>query len=391
MEDLEIKFLFLSKLSYDNNSYKKYLQNFDLQYFQGEKTESPTPKKRREAREKGQVVQSKELASSISLLAVFLSIPVFSNLYYGELVSLYRHVHDVFSAPNLILEEADLAVVMLKAIQVMFVASLPFLLIASIIGLIVTYMQVGVLFTLEPLKFSFEKISFLKGLKKMFSLKPVVEMTKSILKALGIVYISYSYLKGEIPLIISVISMPLNAGIKIMWDICFAIVWRSSLFMLLIAILDFAYKKWENEKNLKMSKQEIKDEYKQMEGDPFIKGKIKEKQREMAMSRMMQEVPKADVIITNPTHYAVAIRYDSDLDDAPLVLAKGKGIIALNIRKIAEELEIAIIENKNLARLLYSDVEIGDEIPSSMYEAVADILAYVFNINKGRKNWRFLT
>lgn len=167
-----------------------------------------------------------------------------------------------------------------------------------------------------------------------------------------------------------------------MWTLTFGVVIRCSVLLFVIAVFDFAFKKWKNKKELMMSKQEIKEEYKQSEGDPQLKAKIKEKQRSMAMSRMMQEVPKADVIITNPTHFAVALRYDPALGDAPLVTAKGQDLIAQNIKRIATENDVPIVENKPLAQTLYKSVEIGSRIPTDLFEAVAEVLAYVYSLKK---------
>ena len=165
-----------------------------------------------------------------------------------------------------------------------------------------------------------------------------------------------------------------------MWDVVFNIVVRCALLLFILAIFDFAYKKWQDEKDLKMSRKEIKDEYKQSEGDPMLKSKIREKQRQLATSRMMEDVPKADVIITNPTHYAVGIKYDNSRGDAPYVLAKGRDLVAKNIKKVAKENDVPIVENKPLAQALYKEIEIGDFIPPNLYEAVAEVLAYVYKL-----------
>ncbi len=369
----------LQGLYMNDIKYRGFVVN--LQFFQGEKTEKATPKKKRDAREKGQVVQTKDIGASLSLLFVFVSINYLTKYVYKSLVSVYFFVNDYISKPNIELTDADVRFTALRTVYAIMISSLPFLLVALVVGLISSYMQVGFLFTLEPLKFKFSKISPLKGFKRLFSLKSVVEMFKSIFKALGILYIAYSYTVSKSDVFFEVIKSEILVSVLIMWDIIYNIVIRCSLFLLFLGILDFVYKKWENAKELKMSKQEVKDEYKQMEGDPFIKGKIKEKQREMAMNRMMQDVPEADVIITNPTHFAVAIKYEAEVSIAPVVVAKGKDIVAFNIKKIAEEHEVPIVENKPLARALYKSTEIGTEIPPELYEATADVLAYVYKLN----------
>jgi flagellar biosynthetic protein FlhB len=205
-------------------------------------------------------------------------------------------------------------------------------------------------------------------------------MIKSILKAAGILILSYQFVSSRQNELMEVMNYGIEAAVAELWDLMFGIVWRAAVFLFIIAIFDYIYKKWENNKELKMSKQEIKDEYKQMEGDPLVKSKIKEKQRQMAMSRMMQDVPGADVIITNPTHYAVALLYNREEGDAPKVVAKGKDLIAQNIKKLAIENNVPIIENKPLARSLFASVEIGQNIPAELFEAVADVLAYVYKL-----------
>lgn len=355
---------------------------YDLQFFQGEKTEKATPKKKRDAREKGQVVQTKELGAALSLIAVFVSIQFLIKPMVEELFAIFNFTIDFSSTKHLDMNLDEVNGIMYTSIMSLLKLSLPFLAIALLTSLIVNYMQVGFLFTAETLKFKLSKINPLKGMKRLLSLKSIVEMSKSILKAAGILFLCYNYIDGEKEALLSIMQQPLMGAVLLMWDIIFAIVMRCSLFLLLLAIFDYIYKKWENDKELRMSKQEIKEEYKQMEGDPFIKGKIKEKQRQMAMSRMMQEVPNADVVITNPTHYAVALSYDQEKEEAPKLVAKGKDLIAANIKRIAGEAEVPVIENPALARLIYSGVEIGDEIPPKLYEAVADVLAYVYKLKK---------
>lgn len=359
---------------------KAFIFPFDLQYFQGEKTEKASPKKRQDARKKGQVVQTKEIGSALSLLLVFYAIQWFSKYIFDELYGFYAVIMDFSSRGQMDFNEAHYFSLLKVTLLSILKLSLPFLMIALITGVLVNYFQVGFLFTSETLKFKLNKINPLKGFQRIFSLKSVVEMVKSILKAVGILLICYDYVIGKQNVLSELIVMDIFTGMRTVWDMLLSIVLRCSMFLLVIAIFDYIYKKWENEKELRMSKQEVKDEYKQMEGDPFIKGKIKEKQRQMAMSRMMQEVPEADVVITNPSHYAVAVKYDQETSEAPLVVAKGKDLIAANIKKVARENEVIIVENPPLARALYGSVEIGSEIPYNLYEAVADVLAYVYSV-----------
>lgn len=357
---------------------------FNLQFFQGEKTEQATPKKRKDARDKGQVVQSRDINTAVILLAVFLTMNAFKSYFVDEFFAMFQEVFSYFEAPRIELEINDvihLAMLLMVSFAKM---TLPLLAVAMLTGTVLSYMQVGFLFTVEPLKPQLNKLNPLSGLKRMFSMKSTVEMIKSIFKSVGILVLSYFYIMDRMDYLMHSMTFELPQGIAVMWDVTMGIIIRCGLFLLIVSIFDFAYKKWENEKELRMSKQEIKDEFKQMEGDPLVKSKIKEKQRQMAMSRMMQEVPKADVIITNPSHYAVALLYNRKEAVAPKVVAKGRDLIAQNIKKIAAEHNVPIVENKPLARALYAAVDIDDYIPAEMFEAVADVLAYVYQLN-GRR------
>jgi flagellar biosynthetic protein FlhB len=258
---------------------------------------------------------------------------------------------------------------------------LPTMLVAMVTGVIFSYVQVGFLFTVEPLKVKLSKINPISGFKKLFSMKSIVELVKSVSKAAALLYISINYIMDNMDLIIKVLDFPVAVIAANLWKIVYNITMRVAIFLFIVSLLDYIYKKWENEKELKMSKQEIKDEYKNIEGDPLIKSKIKEKQRSIAMSRMMQEVPEADVIITNPTHFAVVIKYKEGYE-SPMVVAKGQDLIALNIKRIGKENEVPIVENKPLARALFKDVEIGEYIPEQYYKAVAEVLAFVYNKNR---------
>ena len=359
------------------------LLKFDLQLFSEEKTEKATPKKRREAREKGQVVFSKDLGSSFSLLMVFL----FLNFYKSIIIKmvadfLYLISDKIGTNIDSIFEFKSLNYLMNETILLGAKIILPIVVVAMITGVLFAYFQIGFLFTTETIKFKLDKISPVKGFKRMFSIRALVEFLKSILKSAILLYISLSYLLKKINMFYESVNYSVAAIADFMWDVVFNIVVRCSLLLFILAIFDYAYKKWQDEKDLKMSRKEIKDEYKQSEGDPMLKSKIREKQRQLATGRMMQDVPNADVIITNPTHYAVGIKYDPNRGDAPYVLAKGRDLVAKNIKKVAEENDVPIVENKPLAQALYKEIDIGDFIPPNLYEAVAEVLAYVYKLKK---------
>lgn len=357
-----------------------YLFNINLQLFTGEKTENATPKRKKESREKGQVLQSKEINSALILLFTFLALQLAGKYIYNSLalyiVNIYTYtINDetLFTVNGI----HKLFIVMVgQAVKVV----IPVLGCAFVVGLLSSYMQVGFLFTTKPLAFKLDRLNPINGFKKIFSKKSIVEFVKSLIKIVVVGYVSFSYVLKQSKHVVNILDMEIPGIVAFLGKATINIALRSAVVLIILAVLDYFYQKWEYENELKMSKQEIKEEYKQTEGDPQIKSKIKEKQRQMAMRRMMQDVPKADVIITNPTHYAVAVRYDQEQDKAPIVLAKGQDLIAFNIRELAEKHEVPIIENKPLARALYSAVEIGEGIPPDLYQAVAEVLAYVYKL-----------
>ncbi|KAB3531368.1 flagellar biosynthesis protein FlhB [Alkaliphilus serpentinus] len=362
----------------------EYLFIIDLQLFTEEKTEKPTPKKVKESREKGQVLQSREVTSAFLLIGTFVAISVFSKFIGGFLArtSIYTYQNYLnldysFSITNI----SKLATTVLLSI---FISILPIMAVAILISVITGYMQVGYLFTTKTLEIKFSKLNPIEGFKKMFSMKSLIELLKSIIKIIFIGYVVFIYIRGNLTTIFSSIEMDIETIIGTILTMSLQIGIRSGIVLLFLAALDYLYQKYEHEKSLKMTKQEVKEEYKQTEGNPQIKSKIREKQRQMSMRRMMQEIPNADVIITNPTHYAIAVQYKHLSDSAPKVIAKGQDLIAKRIKEIGQEKNIPTVENKPLAQALYKEVEIGDFIPPDLYQAVAEVLAYVYQMNNRR-------
>ena len=253
------------------------------------------------------------------------------------------------------------------------------------VSVAVTFAQTGMLVTAEPLKPKFSKINPIEGFKRMFSLKGVIETLKSIIKIALLLYLVYSNLLEVLQESHKYLYTDLSASASHIYKSVMAMIFDIIIAFTVIAAADYFYQWWEFERNLRMSKQEIKEEYKQLEGDPQIKGKIKERQRQMAQSRMMQQVPQADVVVRNPTHYAVALRYKPEVDNAPIVLAMGQDELALRIVKVAEENNVAVIENVALARGLYANAELNREIPPEFYNPVAEVLVYIFRLNKDKK------
>ena len=266
-------------------------------------------------------------------------------------------------------------------------ASTGLLMAAVIIGSIVfTGSQTKFLISQENIKFKFSKLNPLSGIKRMFSIRAIVEVLKNLIKIGILGYVIYSSIIDNLFQVPKLVSVDLMSGIEFIFSCIMSIVKSVVIAFVVISAFDFLYSWWEYEKNIKMTKQEVKEEYKQMEGDPHIKGKIKEKQRAISMSRMMQQLPGADVIIRNPTHFAIAIKYDIDEDNAPIVVAKGKDNIAIKIIEKATEYKINIVENVPLARALYEKSELNHEIPLEYYEPVAEILAWVYRINEKEKS-----
>jgi flagellar biosynthetic protein FlhB len=324
-----------------------------------------------------------DLPAAFILFFAFLSFYIFGGFMKEQIMSLFRSVFNDYLLMDLSIENVGTLFNQLLIQSLMFLA--PILLITVVIAVFSNYLQIGFLMTGDPLKMKFSKINPIEGAKNIFSMRTAVDFLKSVLKMSIIGYVVYSTLWAEKDYLMELAGLPLENIFVFTASITFNLGIKIGIILIVLALFDYMYQKYEFEKNLRMSKQDIKDEYKKTEGDPLIKGKIREKQRRMAMQRMMQEVPKADVVITNPTHFAVALKYDAKNMQAPTVLAKGTDYVALKIKQIAKENSIITMENKPLARALYAQVEIGEAIPADMFQAVAEVLAYVYKV-KGKAN-----
>ncbi len=353
----------------------------DLQLFGEEKTEKATPKKVKEAREKGQVLQSRELNSALILIGAFASLSLLSAYIGNSFREFIIFIYEEYMNLNYMFTIKNMNKLVIITFFNIFKISLPIAFACLLIGVGTSYLQVGYLFTTKTLSFDLNKLNPISGFKRMFSINSFIELLKCFIKIFFIGYIIYKYTIKQLPIIFNTMGMDVNSIVDTLISITINIGYRAGMALLVLAVFDYFYQKYDHEKKLKMSKQEIKEEFKQTEGNPQIKSKIREKQRQIAMRRMMQDVPKADVIITNPTHYAIAIQYDAKNFQAPKVLAKGKDLIAQSIKKIASENDLPLVENKQLARTLYETVEIGDFIPQELYQAVAEILAYVYQMD----------
>lgn len=357
---------------------------WDLQFFAGEKTEQATPKKRREARKKGQVLKSQELTTAILLLTVFILIHSFSLTLGRQLTGFATDWLSSIAGRDLNI--ASVSALAFELVLVFGQVMAPIFLAAILIGVLVNFLQVGAYFQFDLIQPKLERINPLNGLRRMFSTRAVVEMFKSLAKLAIIFGVAFLTIRPLLDRILVLWAMPISAAVAYVENAIFTIGWRVGLALLGLGIFDYAYQRWEYERNLRMTKQEVKDEYKETEGDPLIKSRMRQRARQMAMSRMMQAVPEADVVITNPTHIAVALQYDAKTMTAPTVVAMGQGYIAQKIREIAQEHDIVIVENKPLARALFETAEIGEVIPADLYQAVAEVLAFVYRLRKKRFN-----
>ena len=354
---------------------------FDLQRFAGDKTEEPTSKKRSDAKKKGQVGRSTELSTAFVLLIGFVIIQALWEHIYTSIATYTTYI---LSHPNQPVDTENIIRIFIGIIELLAQTALPIMLAIMIVGLAVNLFQVGLNFNTEAISFKPDKLNPINGFGRMFSKRSLVELIKSLLKILIIGYFLYRFLSRQLLAMPQFIYFDLATSLGQMSKIVFNMAFQVIGVILLLGLMDYGYQKWQTTQDLKMTKQEVKDEMKQTEGDPQIKGKIRQKQRQMAMSRMMQEVPKADVIVTNPTHFAVALQYSKGMP-APRVAAKGQDLVARRIKDIAREAHVPIVENRPLARALYASTEVGDLVPAELYQAVAEVLAYVYRLKHRRR------
>lgn len=344
-----------------------------------EKTEQATPKKKRDERKKGNVFSSKDLVSAFFIILIFFAIKVCSKLMY---TTLYNSMIFWLNKCDGSFEISDSALthILIEVVKAFVIVAGPIMLVSIVVNILFTGAQTGFIFSKEALKPKFSRMNPIEGIKKLFSLRTVVETIKSILKITIIASIIYSKISGSIKDIARLYDVDILSAIAYLCSTIFSTVMSIGIVFIGLGIFDLLYQWWDYEKTMKMTKQEVKEEYKQMEGDPQIKGRIRQIQREMAQRRMMQEVPKADVIIRNPTHFAIAIKYNPEQNIAPIVIAKGADNVAMKIIEIAAENNITMTENKPLARALYDEVDLGREIPAVFYQEVAEVLAWVYDL-----------
>lgn len=371
----------------DEQDKGKYLLEYNLQWFAkdgegGEKTEPATAKKLKDAREDGKVTKSKELTAAFDLIVLFLVLKIFISFVGERLVGIFDYVYsrmpDFLEINSTGVSSVAASHYMADILLQMLLTMLPFLLFGLVITFLVSVVQVGWKVTGKPLKPDLNKFNPINGFKRIISKDSLFELLKSIIKIAVIFWVAYSRVKKHKEELFILYEIPLNQAIALIGSVIIDTGLYISIVYLVIGFADFAYQKHKFNEDMKMTKQEVKDEFKNTEGDPQIKGRQRRKMQETSQRRMMHDVPKADVVITNPTHLAVAVKYDADVNTAPVVLAKGEEYVAQKIKEVARENNIEIVENKPLARMLYHNVDIGAEIPPELYQAVAEVLAAIY-------------
>jgi len=345
----------------------------------GEKTEKASPKKKKDAREKGEVHKSNDLASALTLLITFSALKVgydgFMNSMEGFMTTqlssdIAQKAVDV-TGKTIVSGYKEILLTVAPIV-------LPIMLVAMVAGVVVDVAQTGPLFVIGKLKPDFQKINPIQGFKRIFSTNTLAELVKSIVKIVILGWVIYKYVSNNLEAFSELAYVDVGKAFARVMSGCFSLGIQVGLVLVGFAAVDVLYQWWKYEKDLRMTKQEVKEEMKQLEGDPLVKSKVRQKQRRMSSMRMMKKIPEADVIVTNPDHFAVALRYKENIDKAPRVVAKGQDYLAQRIKETARKYNIAIVENRPVARALYASCEIDEEIPPELYQAIADILIYVY-------------
>lgn len=349
----------------------------------GEKSEAPTPRRRQEARDEGNVARSSDFSAATTLLGAMLLMGLFARqLFEGMRLLVASMLGGQWQISPVVVDDAHnwLGVVTLIGVKIL----LPIVAGLFVLSIMVNVVQFGVVFTLKPLSPNFNKLSPAKGLKNLFSKRAVMRLIMALAKVFIVVAVAAICIVFDLPKVMTLIQLEAAPLLKAAATVVWAVAIKIALVLMVLAILDLIYQRWQHEQDMKMSKQEVKEEMKRMEGDPLTKQRRARVARQLAMQRVNQAVPGADVVVTNPTHFAIALKYDDSMA-APKVVAKGADLMAMRIRQLAAANAVPIVERPPLARALYRQVEVGQEIPAEFYSAVAEILAYVYQLNQSRK------
>lgn len=345
------------------------------------KTEKATDKKRRDERKKGNIFLSNDIITLISLLGAFFLMKLYFPSIYGNIKQYLTEYMD-YAGTRMEITNNVVSDMTFGFVIAFIKIAMPVMLVSMALIIISTVFQTKLLFSTESLMPKFSRLSPMQGVKRIFSVRSIVEVLKGLIKITILFVILYNFVKKHILNFPELMSVDLISSCAFMLEMIMDMVINIGIAFTAISVFDYFYQWWEYERQMKMTKEEVKEEYKQLEGDPKVKGKIKETQRKMAMSRMMQAVPNADVVVKNPTHFAVALKYDLNKNSAPIVVAKGQDELALRIIQVAEESNVYVVENRPLARALYSSVDVNQEIPADYYGAIAEILVYVYKLKK---------
>lgn len=359
----------------------------DLQMFAkegpgGEKTEDATTKKLDDVRQEGNVAKSVEVSTAATLLALFVCLKFAIGFVGDRLMSTFKEFYTLITRYCVDgIDISGLNYLMWKIILDIAITIAPFLLLGFLVAFLSNALQFKFKVTSKPLQPKFSKMNPVNGVKRMFSLNTLVELLKSIVKVVVITYIAYGVFTEHIKELYLIYDMSVMQSISLMYNIVLELALKICVLFCVIAAADFMYQKWKFKSDNKMTKQEVKDEFKNQEGDPKIKGQQRQRMQQASQRRMMAAIPEADVVITNPTHFAVALSYKTGQGQAPIVVAKGADFLAGRIKEIARDNQVEIVENKPLARMLYYNVDLGAEIPPELYQAVAEVLAYVYQLH----------
>ena len=345
----------------------------------GEKTEAPTPRRRQQARERGQVAKSQDLTAAVALLGAMAALKIAAPGLLHDLAGLMQLLLG-YRGPDLVSIDSMMTFGEFAAHVLVWTAG-PLCLAFLFVALIVTLGQVGLLFTFHPLKPDIQKIDPISGFGKIFSMQSLMRLLISVFKVLVIGTVAFLTIQSWLPQIVAMSSLDFLQIISLSGDLMYSLGVRLAAALLVLAIIDYIYQKYRHEQSLRMTRQEVKEEMRRQEGDPLVRERRRRVARQLAMQRMQMAVPRADVVVTNPTELAIALKYDPDTMSAPKVVAKGAGFVAQRIRKIAIEHGVPIVERKPLAQAIFKTCEVGQEIPPTFYKAVAEILAYVYELS----------
>ena len=345
-----------------------------------DRTEQPTPRRRAEAREEGRVPRSSDLTAAVIMLVGLVLLNWFGPDIYGRMIELTRQTVGLTGPAEAVASPATLKITLRRTAQTTALMLLPFLAILLTLGTAGAILQSGWVFAPKQLRLKPERINPVEGFKKLFSMDSVTRAGLGLFKIVLVAAVGYLSIRGRIDDLIAAGSVSVSAVLPVAGEVVFEVALRMALVLLVLGLIDYAYQRWRLERSLRMTRQEVRDELKRMEGDPLIKQRRRQLQQQLAVQRINLDVPKADVVVTNPTEYAVALRYDEVTMQAPRVLAKGRDYLALRIRQVAEQHGVPIVQRPPLARALYATVEVGQEIPPQFYRAVAEVLAYVYRI-----------